>query len=205
MSIEEERRPQNEPRETAAPPRDYIEVGAHVASVLAAAEQAAVHIRQEAKKEANEIRDDARHEATRIRHDAAADLRDLQRQRSELEKYILETRGAADEYAEKKRSEGDAEAAKIKADAEGQARSIVNDAERQARGVEEAAHRRGVELERESQQIEERLRGLMNTSRELAEHLEARLARTDRGQPASTGKGIEEALKPKPARKATSG
>jgi hypothetical protein len=204
VSIEEHQRPPVAVRETTTRPRDYVEVGAHVASVLAAAEQAAVHIRQEAKDEASEIRDDARQEAARIRQDAAADLRDLQRQRSELEKYTLETRAAADDYADKKRGEGDADAAKIKAEAEGQARSIVKDAEVRARGVEDAARRRGAELERESQQIEERLRDLMTTSRELAEHLETRLARTDRRQADSSEKGLEEALKPKPARKAAS-
>jgi DNA anti-recombination protein RmuC len=99
-------------KEGRAAPPDFVAVGAHVASVLAAAEQTASQIRQDANLEADAIREDALDEAVRVRDQAVSALRDAQRQQADIEKLVREVRGAADAYSEQRRREGDEAAAK---------------------------------------------------------------------------------------------
>jgi hypothetical protein len=83
-----------------------------VASLLAAAEQAASQVLREANDESEAIRADARGEAARVRDQAVSALRDAQRQRADIEKLVHDVRGAADAYAEQRRREADDEAAR---------------------------------------------------------------------------------------------
>jgi hypothetical protein len=158
----------------------YGDLAVHIASVLAAAEDAAEHVRQEAAQEVEQIRLVAHREAARIRHEAEEVVRDSRRDRSEAESYAGEVREAADSYAEEKRLEAEAEAATIKVDAEYEARTIVADAERRVEEIEQAARRREEERGRESRQVEARLKELVNTVRDLTQRLEERVRPDER-------------------------
>jgi hypothetical protein len=172
---EDEHHPLAERREAAEAPGDYREVGAHVASVLASADDAAEQIRQEARQEAIRIEDDARLEAARIRHEAEEALQESNQRRSETEQYIAEARATADRYAEEKQQQADAEASNATVTAEKDARSIVRAAGRRARAIEKAARLRGAEIEKESRGTEERLKELLAIVRAVTGRLEGTL------------------------------
>jgi hypothetical protein len=179
-------------RPTGAP--DYGAVGAHVASVIATAEQAAGQIRHDANNEANAIREEARRDAAIVRDEAVGALREAQRQRDDIDRRVQEVRDAADSYAEQRRREGDEEAAKIATDAANQAAAAVAEAERRARQIEDAARRRGAKLERESQQTEHRLGQLVSFARELADKVEQTLTDRDSTETDANGETLQEAL-----------
>jgi hypothetical protein len=167
-----------EAQESARSMEKYGDLAVHIASLLAAAEDATEKVRQEAAQEAEQIRVVARREAAHIRHQARDVMRDSRRERSEAASYAGGVRAAADSYAEGKRLEAEAEAASIKVGAEYEARSIVADAERRVDEIEQAARGREEERERESRQVEERLKELLKTVRDLIQRLEER-ARPD--------------------------
>jgi hypothetical protein len=165
-----------ERREAEEAPGNYREVGAHVASVLASADNAAEQIREEARREAIRINEDARQDAARIRQEAEEAVQESDRQRSDIEKYIAEARTTADRYAEEKQQQADAEASNTRVNAENDARSIVGAAERRARAIEKAARLRGAEIEEESRSAEERLKELLAIVRTLTGKLEDTLS-----------------------------
>jgi hypothetical protein len=185
---------------------DYWEVGAHVASVLAFADNAAEQIRQEGRQEAIRIHEEALQEAARIRQEAEEVLQESNQQRSDIETYIAEAQAKADRYAEEKQQQADAEASKTRADAEKEARSIVGAAERRARAIEKAARLRGAEIEEGSRSAEERLSELLVSVRRLTGRLEDTLGSVvdEAGGTENTDEQLEQAPKTRSTRRAAS-
>lgn len=183
---------------------DLGAVGRQVATVLAAAQQAAEEIRQEATREGEHIRAEADAEAGRARANASDVLREAERQRSEAEKYVAETRAVVDSYADERRREAENEAEKIKSRAEGEGRAIIKAAERRAKEIEEAAQRRGDELAEESIKVEEWLREVLSASQTVSEHLEDVLATKPGTDLTVTYESLDEAPKQRSAESASS-
>jgi hypothetical protein len=191
-----------EARESVPSMERYGDLAVHIASVLAAAEDAAEHVRQEVAQEAEQIRALARREAARIRHQAREVMHDSRRDRSEAASYAGDVRRAADSYAEEKRLEAEAEAATIKVSAEYEARSIVVDAEGRVGGIEQAARRREEERAKELRQVEGRLHELLTTVGDLTEKLEERIRADERVESAPDPPRTR--VKKRPARRALS-
>jgi hypothetical protein len=183
---------------------DFGAVGRQVATVLAAAQQAAEEIRQEATREGERIRAEADAEAGRIRANASDVLREAERQRSEAEEYLAETRAVADSYADAKRLEADNEAEKVKARAEGDGRAIIKAAERRGQEIEEAAQRRGDEVAEESMKVEEWLRKVLSASQTVSQHLERVLATKQGTDLTVTYESLDDAPKQRSAESASS-
>jgi F0F1-type ATP synthase membrane subunit b/b' len=182
---------------------DFAAVGRQVATVLAAAQQAAEEIRQEATREGEHIRAEADAEAGRVRANASDVLRDAERQRSEAEKYVAETRAAADSYADEKQREAENEAEKIKARAEREGRAIIKAAERRGTEIEEVAQRRGEELDEESMKVEEWLRKVLSASQTVSEDLEGVLETKQGTDLTVTYEWLDEAPKQRSAESAS--
>jgi cell division septum initiation protein DivIVA len=155
----------------------YADIGERVAGVLAAAETAANHIREDARGSAEEILSIAREEADAVRADAAA--------------YDADTRAAVDSYASDRRREVDQEVEKQLADSEAQARATRQASEAMARQIEEDARRRGQALRDESRSVEERLKKAAQGLRRMTSEIEELL-----GAPALDGGSLTDALRP---------
>jgi hypothetical protein len=181
-------------------PRQLGEVGAHVELVLAAAEQAAEQIRQEALQAANEIRAEAGLDAARMRRELEEAARASERQRAEVGQYVVETRTAADAQAEQVLREADAEAAKIKTDATRQGGRMLAEAERRGHELEETARTRVEQLADEAHQIEARLDDWLTTLRAVTQELERRLAVDTPAEPDAGSESLDEALAPPASR-----
>jgi DNA repair exonuclease SbcCD ATPase subunit len=200
---EHEHHPLAENREAGEAPGNYREVGAHVASVLAFADNAAEQIRQEARQEAIRIQEDARQETARIRQEAEEAVQESNQQRSDIERYIAEARATTERYAEEKQQQADAEASNTRVNAENDARSIVGEAERRARAIEKAARLRGAEIEEESRRAEERLKELLAVIRTLTGQLEDMLG-VEEDEAVLTADTDEPPEQPRSARRAAS-
>jgi len=135
-------------------PADYDQVGKRVALVLAAAEQSATEMREEAAKEADDLRTRAQADAAKLELAAT----NLQR---EAERTAAELREAASHDASEARER-----------AEEEARRIIASAERKAAGITRAAERQQRDLETAIVGGEDRLRQLAATLHEVARRLE---------------------------------
>jgi hypothetical protein len=155
----------------------YADIGERVAGVLAAAETAANHIREDARGSAEEILSIAREEAEALRAEAAA--------------YDADTRAAVDSYASDRRRNVDEEVEKQLAESESQARATRQAAEAMARQIEDDARRRGQALHDESRAVEERLKKAAQGLRRMTTEIDELL-----GAPAVDGGSLTDALRP---------
>jgi uncharacterized protein YoxC len=100
----------------------YAEVGAHVASVLKAADEAATRIREEARDAAERIAEASRQEAATTLREANRDadklLFEAEQRRAEADEAAKAVRDAADAYADQQRNEAHAQASRVIAEAE---------------------------------------------------------------------------------------
>jgi hypothetical protein len=158
-------------------PSSYADIGERVAGVLAAADSAAIQIRDDARASAEEVLSIARDEAESLRRDAAA--------------YDSDTRAAVESYASDRRREIDQEVEKQRADSEQQARATRQASEAMARQIEEDARRRGQALRDESRSVEERLKKAAQGLRRMTAEIEELL-----GAPAGDGESLTDALRP---------
>jgi hypothetical protein len=149
--------------------QDFERLGDHVGSILSAAEEAAVRIREEAQQEAERVRERAANEAAAhaeaARQEADAIKADAERLRAEAEESTTQTRQAADTYAADRRAE-----------AEAVAQELLAAAERQAMASNEKAERRQHALETYIARTEDRLLELASGLHELAARLDELLA-----------------------------
>jgi vacuolar-type H+-ATPase subunit E/Vma4 len=175
-------------------PRQIGEVGAHVELVLAAAEQAAKQIRQEAQETASEIRVEAGRDAARIHDEVEEALRASERARAQVEQYVLEARAAADVQAEQALRDANAEAGRIRTDAAREAGRIVAEAERRGQELEDAARHRTEGLAQDADDIETRLDEWLETLRTLTHQLERRLAVDSPAEANAGPESLDEAL-----------
>jgi vacuolar-type H+-ATPase subunit E/Vma4 len=150
-------------RETGVIDVDHI--GAHLQSVLSAAEKASARIQQEAREEAERVRKQAKREAAEraesARRDADAAQAEAQRLRSDAEKWCEEARTAAESNA-----------SDLRAEAEAEAKEMLLAAERQTAFLKKEAERRHHTLEVDIALAEERLRELAAGLHGLAERLD---------------------------------
>jgi cell division septum initiation protein DivIVA len=158
-------------------PSSYADIGERVAGVLAAAETAALQIREDARASAEEILSLARDEAEVLRREAAA--------------YDTDTRAAVESYASDRRREVDEDVHEQLADSERQARATREAAEAMARQIEDEARRRGQALRDESRAVEERLQKAAQGLRRMTAGIEELL-----GTPADDGGSLTDALRP---------
>ena len=148
---------------------DHAETGSRVAGVLNAAEEAAVTIKDEARRHADEILRQANaNAATRVE-----DLtREAERVRAEADDYARDIRAAVDSYGTQARREAEEEARNLLSDAEEQARATREAAQEMADQVEEGARRRHESLVREAKSLEERRQRVLDGLRDLAAQLQ---------------------------------
>jgi hypothetical protein len=152
----------NQEAELAA---DYGKLGAHVTSVLEAANEAAAKIRDEARVTAKEIAERAQREGASWLEKARADTDELSREANRLrvdaEEESRELKERANAYATEKRREADR-----------QASALVSQAKRDASEQTRAAQERSAALAKNVDLSEQRLRQLVSGLRDLAERLE---------------------------------
>jgi hypothetical protein len=173
----------------AAPPVEpetpsYRQVGDEVTAILAAAEQAAVQIREAAVQEAERTSSAAKQEAVAIAAEA-------QSRRAEADRYSEETRASADTYADETRRRADDEAERAVSQAEERARQIRADADQKASEVEAEAARRRDALERGLEGLEERVESMLGAFRRGTSELEE-LLRDDRSSGTEEDGGKEQ-------------
>ena len=154
--------------QSAAPVREYTDVGDAVAGVLRAAEDAAEKIRVEAQTQAREI-------VERSKGDAATRVdeltREAERTRHDAEDYARDIRQAVDSYGTQQRREAEEEARGILADAEEQARATREAAQEMALQIEGDARRRQERLRDEVRSLDERRQRVVEGLREMAAQL----------------------------------
>jgi hypothetical protein len=160
---------------------DYGKFGAHVTSVLEAANEAAAKIRDEARVNAKEIAEHAQRDAASWLEKARADTDELSREANRLridaEEESRELKERANAYATEKRREADR-----------QASSLLSQAKRDASEHTRAAQERSAALAKHVELSEQRLRQLVDGLRDLAEKLEAILREPS---DSSQGEGVE--------------
>ena len=129
------------------PRSPYEDLGARVAGVLAAAEQAAAQMKDEAETEAEQVR-------------------------READEYAKEVRAAVEAYAkeQRRRAEDEARAAVAAADAE--ARAMREAAQAMAARLEEEARRGTLKFREDTRALEERRQRALDDLREIAATLE---------------------------------
>lgn len=154
--------------QSAAPAREYTDVGDAVAGVLRAAEDAAEKIRVKAQTQAREI-------VERSSGDAATRVdeltREAERTRHDAEEYARDIRQAVDSYGTQQRREAEEESRRILADAEEQARATREAAQEMALQIEGDARRRQERLREEVRSLEERRQRVIESLREMAAQL----------------------------------
>ena len=154
--------------QSAAPAREYTDVGDAVAGVLRAAEDAAEKIRTEAQTQAREI-------VERSGGDAATRVdeltREAERTRQDAEEYARDIRQAVDSYGTQQRREAEEESRRILADAEEQARATREAAQEMALQIEGDARRRQERLREEVRSLEERRQRVVEGLREMTAQL----------------------------------
>jgi hypothetical protein len=155
---------------------NYAHVGEQVASVLAAAHQAADQIRATALEEAEQIREEANADAAATRDQAGRAAEQARREsealRAEADEYSTEAHEAADRYVATTRQQVEDEAARRRAEIDREARESHRAAEQQARGIEtEALERRRAIIE-EAERSEARLEQLLGVFRGMTSQLE---------------------------------
>jgi cell division septum initiation protein DivIVA len=149
--------------------QDFGRLGDHVSSIVSAAEEAAVRIREEARQEAEQVREQAEKEAAArteaARRDSDALKADAEQLRADAQKSLAEAREAGDTYVAEKGAE-----------AEAKVREIVAAGVRRAAESNEAAERRHHALKTDLSSTEVRLRQLATGLHELAARLDTLLA-----------------------------
>jgi hypothetical protein len=143
----------------------YAQVGEQVASVLAAARQAAEEIRTTALEEAGTIRDEASREAQQLRLASEA-------LRTEAEEYDRKTREAADRYVEATRQQLEEETARRRGEIDLAAQESQRAAEERASAIEADALQRRSAIIEEAQRSEARLEQLLGVYRGMTSQLE---------------------------------
>jgi hypothetical protein len=160
---------------------DYGKLGAHVTSVLEAANEAAAKIRDEARGNAKET-------AERAQRDAASWLEKARAETDELSREASRLRVEAQEESRELKERANAYATEKRREADRQASALVSQAKRDASEHTRAAQERSAALAKNVGLSEQRLRQLVGGLRELAERLEEIL----RDPPAaSQGEGFE--------------
>jgi hypothetical protein len=180
---------------------DYGKLGEHVTSVLAAAEQAAATIRDEARADAQEIVERAQREASTWLEKGHAETEELSheasRLRIEAEEESRDIKERANAYATEKRREADR-----------QASALMARAKRDATEHTRAAQERGAALAKNVELSEQRLGQLVGGLRDLAARLEELLQAPTAGDGASTetksDESMEESLRRSAAAQGTS-
>jgi hypothetical protein len=118
-------------------PLEVSHLGAHIAGVLAAAENAAKNLIADAEREANEAREEATRIAddirTRATEEAQAERTSARRTIEEAELSAKGVRSDAESYADARRREADAQAAQIVREAEQRASSLASTADERHR------------------------------------------------------------------------
>jgi hypothetical protein len=154
----------------------YAEVGEQVASVLAAAQQAAEEVRTGAIQDAERIRQAAEADAASTRQEAESAAEQTQREsealRAEAEQYSREAREAADRYAVATRQSVEDEVAARRAESEEHARDTQRAAEERAREIEAAALERRRAIIEEAERSEERLEELLEEFQGMTSQLD---------------------------------
>jgi hypothetical protein len=153
------------------------DVGARVAGILEAAEQAAEQVRADALREANE---------TMRRAEANAEVRigelsrEAERVRTEADDYARDIRQAVDSYGTQARREAEEEARKLVNEAEEQARASREAAQAMAEQIQSDARGRHETLQREAKALEERRQRVLDGLRDLAAQLQDALVEPSR-------------------------
>ena len=184
----------------------YTQVGEQVASVLAAAQQAAQEIRTTALEEAERIRDEAEADAASTRDEAGRVEEQTRRKsealRAEADEYGREAREAADRYVATTREQVEDEAASRRAESEQEALEKHRSAEQRARDIETEALQRRKAIIEEAERSEARLEQLLVVFRGMTSQLEELLRAEQAGgaadaQDDSGDEAIAEALRPR--------
>jgi DNA repair protein SbcC/Rad50 len=125
----------------------YEDLGARVAGVLAAAEQAAAQIQTEAEGEAERLR-------------------------READEYAKDVRAAVEAYAKTQRREAEEQARQAIADADAEARAMREAAQSMAARLEEEARRGTLKLREDTRALEDRRQRALDELREIAATLQ---------------------------------
>jgi hypothetical protein len=157
-----------EPAEPPAATTTYADVGARVARIITAAEEASAEIRADALAGAGRIKAEARDHADR--HVAERKL-EAERIVAEAEEGTRGIKTAAEAYATRCRHDAEEEAERIVAEAEAQAFELVQAAQREANRVADASKIRLAELEREAKALEARRALVLDQLRDIASQL----------------------------------
>jgi len=131
--------------ETTRSPHE--DLGARVAGVLAAAEQAAAQIQTEAEGEAERLR-------------------------READEYAKDVRAAVEAYAKDQRREAEEQARRTIADADAEARAMREAAQAMAARLEEEARRGTLKLREDTRALEDRRQRALDELREIAATLQ---------------------------------
>jgi hypothetical protein len=159
------------------PANGSADIGARVAGILEAAEQAAEQIRSDALRQARET-------MRRAEVDAEARIDELSREaervRAEADDYARDIRQAVDSYGTQARREAEEEARNLVGGAEEQARATREAAQAMAEQIQVDAHRRHETLLREAKSLEERRQRVLEGLRDLVAQLQDALVEPSR-------------------------
>lgn len=184
------------PSSRAVEATDFDRLGDHVSSVLSAAQEAALRIREEARKEAETLREQAQQEAMacaeEAREEADASTAEALRLRSDARQWAEQARTAAENYAADRQSGAEAEA-----------QQILSAAERQASSYSDDAQRRHQALKMDISLAEDHLRELASGLHDLAVRLDNLLSthpgEEESDRPAADDDSLIDALGPQHA------
>jgi hypothetical protein len=164
-------------REDDRPADGFADVGARVAGILEAAEQAAEQIRADALRQARET-------IRKGEADAEMRIEELTRQaervRTEADDYARDIRQAVDSYGTQARREAEEEARRLVDDAEEQARASRETAQAMAEQIQGDARGRHETLQREAKALEERRQRVLDGIRDLVAQLQDALVEPSR-------------------------
>lgn len=178
MGTPEDALPQDDAgREDDTSAKASADVGARVAGILEAAEQAAEQIRADALRQAHE---------TLRKAEANAEMRieeltrESERVRTEADDYARDIRQAVDSYGTQARREAEEEARRLVDDAEEQARASRETAQAMSDQIHTDARGRHEALEREAKALEERRQRVLDGLRDLVAQLQDALVEPSR-------------------------
>jgi hypothetical protein len=164
-------------REDERPAKGSADVGARVAGILEAAEQAAEQIRADALRQAQETMRQAEGNAE-VRIEELSS--ESERLRAEADDYARDIRQAVDSYATQTRREADEEARRLVSEAEEQARATREAAQAMSDQIQTDTSRRHETLQQETRALEERRQRVMEGLRDLAAQLQDALVEPSR-------------------------
>jgi hypothetical protein len=146
----------------------YADVGARVARIITAAEEASAEIQADALAGADRIRAEARHGADRL---VAERKLEGERIVAEAEEGSRGLERAAEAYATRCRVDAEEEAERVVSEAEAQAFELVQAAQREAKRVADESSIRLAELEQEARALEARRALVLDQLRDIASQL----------------------------------